>query len=222
MRILIAVVICVLVVVAVLTVRKRGRSGSAAGSVGRQPLTLERKLEVLADCGLKLADPFTPEDLLKSWDRGKYEEPGFDMVLVGLGITEEQEPWRNHCVNLWHFDTECIEDHGDYKKIAERMVEMTQGALVLENIEDYVDVEKETAWLSLSFRGQQTKIECKVQDDWVDTDIFAKFVELLGMADPSKIYIYYDLGGQDCLIGCVTKDSLKKLNSLGIKFVPLT
>jgi len=221
MRILIAVIICVLVIVVVLILRSRARSGSAASSVVKQRLTLEHKLEVLADCGLKLADPFTPEELLKSWDRSEYEGPGFDMVLMGLGITEEQEPWRNHCVNLWHFDTECIEDHGDYKKIAERMVEMTQGALVLENTQDYVDVEKKVAWLSFSFQGRQIKIECEVQDDWLDARIFAKFVELLGLADPSKVYIYYDLGGQDCLIGCVITDGLKKLNDLGIKFVPL-
>jgi len=45
------------------------------------------------------------------------------------------------------------------------MVEMTRGVLILEDIEDYVDVEKEMAWLSFSFQGRQIKIECRVQDD---------------------------------------------------------
>jgi len=197
MRILILTSVIVLVVVIAMTflVKRRG-------------MTLEQKLELLADGGLKLAEPFTTNDLLVSWVRKEYEKPGFNMVLVGLGMTEEQEPWRNHCVNLWHFDTECIEDHGNYKKIAERMAELTQDSLHLENIRDYVDVENEVAWFSFSFKGQEIKVECKVEDDWVDTIIFAKFVELLNTADPSKVYIYYDLGGQDCIIGCVSKGEL--------------
>ncbi len=102
------------------------------------------------------------------------------------------------------------------------MTEITQGSLVLEQIEDYVDVENEIAWLSFTFQGQQIKLECKVDDDWVDTNIFSKFVELLGVADSSKLFIYYDLGGQDCIIGCVAKSELENLNNRGINFVPLT
>jgi hypothetical protein len=184
-------------------------------------MTLEQKIAVLADCGLKLSEPFTVDDLLTSWDRVDYERSGYNLTLVGLGMTEEQEPWRNHCVNLWHFDTECIEDNGDYRRIAERMTEMAQGSLRLENIQDHVDIEKDEAWLSFFFRGEDIRINCKVEDDWVDASIFIRFVELLGQSDPSKIYIYYDLGGQDCIIGCVTKEELKKLNNKGIKFVPL-
>lgn len=185
-------------------------------------LNMEQKLELLANCGMRLANPFEPKDLLTSWAREDYEKPGFDLVLTGLGMTEEQEPWRNHCVNLWHFDTECIENNGDYKRIVERMVEMAQGSLPLENIEDHIDLEKEEAWFSFTFRGEEIKVECKVEDDWVDSTIFAKFVDLLDKSDPAKIFVYYDLGGQDCIIGCVMRDELKQLNSEGIKFVTLT
>jgi len=40
-------------------------------------------------------------------------------------------------------------------------------------------------------------------------------------SDPTKIFIYYDLGGQDCLVGCVKKSELECLQSKGLKFVPL-
>ena len=218
MKILVTVIIVVLVIVVVLVIRGRSHSGSASNKT----LTMEQKLEVLANCGLRLSDPFKPADLLTSWGREDYEKPGFDLVLVGLGMAEEQEPWRNHCVNLWHFDTECIEDHGDYKRIVERMVELTQGSMPLENIHDYVDLEKKEAWLSFSFRGKEIKVKCKVEDDWVDSTIFTKFVDLLAKSAPNKVFIYYNLGGQDCIIGCVTRDELKQLNYQGIKFVPLT
>jgi hypothetical protein len=217
MKIIVPVIVVVLVIVFVLVVRGRSRSGSATN----KELTMEQKLEILANCGLRLSDPFKPEDLLTSWGREDYEKPGFDLVLVGLGMTEEQEPWRNHCANLWHFDTECIEDHGDYKRIVERMVELTQGSLPLENIHDHVDLEREEAWFSFTFRDEEIKVKCKVEDDWVDSMIFAKFVDLLAKSDPNKVFIYYNLGGQDCIIGCVTRDELKQLNNQGIEFVPL-
>lgn len=222
MKILITVLVVVLAIVVILMIKRGWRSNSCLDSVANGQMSLEQKLEVLACCGLKLAEPFTVNDLLTSWSREEYEEAGFDLVLVGLGMTEEQEPWRNHSVNLWYFDTECIEDHGAYKRIVERMAEMTQGSLPLENIQDYVDVEKEEAWFSFSFQGKETRVDCVVEDDWVDASIFASFIELLNTADPSKTYIYYDLGGQDGIIGCVSKGNLKALKKNGVKFGPLT
>ena len=159
------VVVVVVVISLLLLVRRWIISGSRPEPVIDQKRTLEEKLEVLAGAGLKLSEPFGVKELLTSWTRREYEQPGYDLVLVGLGMTEEQEPWRNHSVNLWHFDTECIEDHGDYERIVERMVEMTQGSLRLENIRDHVDVEKEEAWFSFSFQGEEQRVDCKVDDD---------------------------------------------------------
>jgi hypothetical protein len=53
----------------------------------------------------------------------------------------------------------------------------------------------------------------------VGPHIFGHFVDLL--ADPSKIFIYYSSGGQDCVIACVTKDQLAELNRQGAPFEPL-
>lgn len=218
--VIVAIRLIVLAVVVIFFLNACSRSRSPAPNV--RATSLENKLDALKGCGLQLASPFTKDDLLKSGRREDYEKDGFDRVLVGLGMTEEQEPWRNHSVNVWHFDTEAIEDHGDYKKIAERMIEMSQGSLSLENIEDHVDIEKGQAWLSFTFKGRPFKIDCAVKDDWVDPAIFTRFVELLNQSDPSKIYIYYDLGGQDCIIGCVTKNDFDCLKSQSPKFVPLT
>lgn len=218
MRIIVPVIIVVLLVVVVLVMWGRSRAGSATN----RALTMEQKLDMLANCGLRLSDPFKPEDLLTSWPREDYEKPGFDLVLVALGMTEEREPWRNHCANLWHFDTECIEDHGDYERIVDRMVGIAQGSLPLENIQDHVDLEKQEAWFSFTFRGEEIKVNCRVEDDWVDSTVFAKLVDVLVKSDPDKVFIYYDLDGQDCIIGCVTRGELKQLNGQGVKFVPLT
>lgn len=217
MKILLVAIVLVMAVMAIILILRKFRSNPSFCKH-----TLEQKLTILAECGLKLSEPFTIADILTSWDRSEFEKPGYDMTLVGLGMTEEQRPWRNHCVNLWHFDTECIEDNGAYSRIAARMTEMAQGSLSLDNIQDHVDIEGDQAWLSFNFRGETIKLNLKVDNDWVDSSVFSQFVQLLSKSDPSKIYIYYDLGGQDCIIGCVTKEDLRKLNAKGIKFVPLT
>ncbi len=75
-------------------------------------MRLEDKLQILADCGFALEAPFSITDLVDNWGQEAFEKEGYDLALVGLGMTEEQSPWRPYCVKLWHFDTECIEDHG--------------------------------------------------------------------------------------------------------------
>ncbi len=189
---------------------------------GSAPITLEQKLESLARLGLKLASPFTAQDLLESWNRQEFEQPGFDLTLVGLGMTEERPPWRNHCVNAWHFDTECIEDSGSYVRIARRIAELTQGSLVLTNVRDSVDIEGGLATLDFEHSGKTVHIDCKVNDDWVDPTVFGHFVRLLAVADPSKIFLYYDTGGQDCVIACVSRDQFSALKKAGVNFRQLT
>ncbi len=208
----------IVLAVAIYLVRRRSRAQSATSSKFG---SLEEKLETLAKCGITLAPSFTTDDLLESWSRDEYENEGYELLLVALGSTKETEPFRNRCTNLWHFDTECIEDDGDYKRIAERMLELSDGVLRLQDIRDHVDVEGEQAWLSFEFNDRTIKIECKVQHDWVDESVFGRFVEILKEADPTRVFIYHDLGGQDCILGCVSRNNFEKLKGAGIPFVPL-
>jgi hypothetical protein len=159
MKIFLAVAVGIVAII-VLTALLRA-SAKKRSIVATTAKTLEEKLAVLEECGLRLAPPFSVDELLQSWNRRDFEKEGFDLVLVGLGMTEEKEPWRHHCVNLWHFDTECIEDSGDYKRIAARMMEMSQGSLVLQNIEDHVDTEKNQAWLSSRSEASRSSLNAR-------------------------------------------------------------
>jgi hypothetical protein len=174
-------------------------------------MTIEEKLRALADCGLKLKDEFGVPDLIESWGREALDEPGYNLALVCLGMTQEEPPWAPHCENLWHFDTECIDGDGSYVRIANRMAEMAQGSLPLSDVEDHVDIDGKKAWVRFKCQGQSVQIDCNVQDDWVDASIFACFVGLLAKCDTNKLFIYYDLGGQDCIIGCTTVAQYAKL-----------
>ena len=199
----------------------RKSSDNTKGGPKPQAKTLEEKLEALASCGITLRSEFSVDDLLSSWDRADYEEPGFSMTLVGVAMTQEESPWKPRSDSLWHFDTECIEDHGSYVNIAKRMVEMAGGSLPLTDIEDYVDIEDGKAWLSFKLDDKSIKIDCAVEDDWVDSKVFSHFVRALAYKDPSKIYIYCDLGGQDCIIGCLGREDYKNLRRIIPKVKPL-
>jgi hypothetical protein len=184
-------------------------------------MTIEEKLDALAQCGLKLKNQFGVPDLVRSWGRQALDKPGWNLALVCLGMTQEQPPWTPHCDNLWHFDTECIEGHGSYVRIARRIVEMTQGSLPLSDLQDHVDIDEGIAWLRFTCQGQRVRIDCEVQDDWVDPGFFIDFVDLLAKCDPKKVFIYYDLGGQDCIIGCVTRVQLEKIQRIIPEMQPL-
>ncbi len=183
--------------------------------------SIEEKLRALAECGLKLKEGFSVADLEESWGREALDDPGFDLTLVCLGMTQESPPWTPHCDQLWHFDTECIEGPGSYIHIGKRMAEMAQGSLPLSDFEDYVDIDEGKAWLRFKCEGQPVHIDCTVDNDWVDAEVFSHFIALLAKCDPNKLFIYYNLGGQDCIIGCVTREQFKRLTTIIPTIQPL-
>lgn len=220
MKVLILTCVVLAAVVCISSTDSQRRKTPA--SKGEKMPALEDKLATLKKCGIGLTPPYTVKDLLEWAGRETFEKPGYDMLLIGLGSSEE-EPHRKLAMNVWYFDTEAISDNGDYKEIAERLVEMTEGSLVLQDIKDHVDFPKSEAWISFTFKGVPWKFNLTLNEDWVDTTIFARFGELLKESDPSKIYLYYDLGGgQDCVLTCVKKTDFECLKREGIKFVPLT
>jgi hypothetical protein len=75
----------------------------------------------------------------------------FLVDINGIRKTVQRITSLDFCSAALQKNIECIEDNGDYKRIVERMVEMAQGSLPLENIQDHVDLEKETAWFSFTF-----------------------------------------------------------------------
>jgi hypothetical protein len=61
-----------------------------------------------------------------------------------------------------------------------------------------------------------------VRDDWADPGLFGHFADLLAKCEPNKQFIYYHLGGQDCIIGCVTRAEYAALQKVVPTVQPLT
>ena len=182
--------------------------------------SLEHQLEILHSCGIRLLPGITINHLLESFPREAYESDTFILLLTTMGHELESEPYTIASNDIWHFDTECIEDHGDYATIARRFRDLADGSLPLENIDDYVDIEENEAWVSFELDGEDYKWFAEVTDDWGDPAIISQFAKLLANRNVGKRFTYLDLKGQDCLIGCSGAQQLEKLRRLtGLNFV---
>jgi hypothetical protein len=138
---------------------------------------------------VKLLDTATPEVLLEEWSREQFQEDPYRVAVVVPG--HERSP---HAANLWHFDTERIEDHDACRLIAERLRYMGRGDLPLSGNEDFVDVEAKTAWVASRSTTSPNRWTCEVDDDWVDPTILTRLAELLAKRKTGRRFTYVFLG----------------------------
>ena len=149
-----------------------------------------------------------------------FEEQPYALMYAVLGQTIEREPWTPITNKCWNLDTEVIEDHGAYVEIVENISRVTNGELVLENIEDYVDIEEKVAWVSFSCKGDAYKWDLKVDDDWADGALFEKMQDLASKYKTNRKFTYFDTGGQDFVLGFSTPDELEKIRkATGLEIV---
>jgi hypothetical protein len=179
--------------------------------------SLESRLENLRACGIELAPGFSIEDVRRSGDR-QVDGSAYLGTALTLGDTTEHPPFKPLSHDLWHFDVECIEDHGSYKEIAVRLRDLAGGELAIADITDFVDIESGVARLSFTLDGKQHDWNLRVNNDYVDEAVFDRFIAFLAERNARKRYTYLGLG-QDCLIGCATEEQLKQLRQrTGLKF----
>jgi len=137
----------------------------------KRPATvpLDDQLRVLAECGIPLAAGVSLSVLTRGFGLAAFETDPYRLVLTAMGgeveTTDQGGPGGYLSEHIWHFDTECIEDHDAYAAIARRLRTLAQGDLPLENIEDYVDVEEGNAWVAFKLDGTTHRWVAEVQDD---------------------------------------------------------
>jgi hypothetical protein len=188
------------------------------------PTQIKEKLDILSQCGIKIAHPFSIKNILESKDYKESDVFELEDILFWLEDGGDYFSKNIRCKNLLYIDSECVDAPEIYEELTKRIAEISQGSLNFKNIKTSVDLNKygywERVWLSFEFENKKIELACKVDNDWLDENIFLKFTELLETANPEKIFAEYDLG-QVNIITCIKKDELKKLNSFGIGFEPL-
>jgi predicted DNA-binding WGR domain protein len=199
---------------------KKGYEATIRGAREKQPVgrrqrvSVEEQLENLAACGVSLAPGVSRDVLFAAYEPEDYVSEPYLLLLTVLGGEAEEEPYGFISSDIWHFDMECIEDHGDYARIAMRMEELAAGDLPLEKIEDYVDVEEGKAWLAFRLDGRDYRREFRVDNDWVDPRALFALDTRLRRRGTGRRFTYLNLGGQDLLIGCSTPEQLEKLRAV--------
>jgi hypothetical protein len=176
-------------------------------------------LAALEQCGIRRCDNVFIDDILYSTGGTLVDQISCPQLLCVVGSDVERDDFRPKSTDIWHFDTECIVNHGDYVAIAEQMMALSKGRLAISEPADHVYTDKSVAWLEFNFQGKRVRWDFKVHDDWVDTTIFTLFVLLFSVIPSPARFTYGDLGGQDCLIGFSTESQRQALSALtGMKF----
>lgn len=181
--------------------------------------SFEEQFEIFKELGFELNVGTNKSDI-ERWDEQSFLDEPFSLLYITLGQTIEREPWTPLTNKCWDFDTEAIEDHGSYVDILKNLQRITRGSLKFENVKDYVNIEEEKAWVSFTFNGKDYKWNLKIDNDWVDTDLFSKIVNLTENSTSKGRYTYFDTGGQNAVIGFETAESLKEIKKkTGLKIV---
>jgi len=182
-------------------------------------MTLYAQLDELAECGIAPRDGIGAAELLSGHKEREYETSPFKLLLSVLGTDSEEPPYSPLSDNVWHMRAECATRSGDYTKIAHRMATLAGDALQIESVRDEFDVRGGIAWLILTLRGAELRWPAKIEERWIDPMILSRFAALLETQNIDRRYICLDLGGQDCLIGCASKDQFADLRKrTGLEF----
>ncbi|MGG0174797.1 hypothetical protein [Gottfriedia acidiceleris] len=188
----------------------------------KKKVSFSEQLCELLKIGIELNPNLNEELILAEYSEEEFEREPYLLLLIALG--SELELNENYCSNeIWYLDTECIEDTGDYVRIAERIRDLSKNYLDLKNIKDNVDIENQEASISFTLDEKDYCWKLEVNDDWIDEKIIVKFNDLLEIKNMDKRVYILDLGGQDCLVGIYSMEQVRKLNNLlkGYKFVSL-
>lgn len=198
------------------------REQDAAG-LPENTATVEAQLAALAQAGIVVNAGVVEADLTTFQSRADLERTPYVGLVEVLGIALEREPFTPICDRLWMCDFECIEDHGSYAAVVERLELMTGGALHLANIEDHVDLEAGEAWVAFDVGGERTRWDLRVDDDWLDPQVLAKYDELLEASGSAiRLSMNQDDYGQVAFLGAFRPEEKSIFDALTtIELAPL-
>lgn len=181
------------------------------GLFKKKKTIFEDQLNQLSELGIFMRAGLKKELLLEETSRSEYEEDPYNLLLLTLGgEVEVNGEFINVSHEIWYLDAECIEDHEDYARVIMRLGNMTK--LKLNKLTDYVDIQNSTAWVSFEYMNEFIRWEMKVEDDWLDMDIFRRFNELTKTEQSMKLYI--SNLDQGCLVGYFNQEQVIELNKL--------
>ncbi len=171
----------------------------------------EEQIKVLLECGVQLKKNVSTEtvwsELKKHRDTYEEHEPFLSLLLDICG--------SEYLLNGLIFDTECIEGHGDYVRVFQRLAAITGGALTFKQLEDYIELNDGPdsggkVWVSFEVAGKKYKWKPKVDDDWFDSNMLIKLSDLLWQVAQLR-FCYIPTNSQDMCVLCLPPDKAEQL-----------
>ncbi|MDX1905753.1 MAG: hypothetical protein SF053_01875 [Bacteroidia bacterium] len=173
----------------------------------------EDKLKVFSTLGFVYDEGVVKQDIVDTWGKERLEHITYSQLYITLGSELHREPWTPITNQCWYFDTEAIDGEGAYVAIIQNLARISNGELPFENISDVVDWDRQQASVSFDLKGDRYSWELVFDEDWVDTDLFVKIVALTRQYNTRGRFTFYDLGGQDVVIGWATPEKLEEINA---------
>ncbi len=178
-------------------------------------VTIEAQLASLAKAGLIVNSGVVEADLTTLHSRAELERKPYLGLVEVLGIDLEREPFTPICDRLWMCDFERIEDHGDYRDVLQRLERMTGRALDLSEVEDHVDVDAGEAWVEFAFRGDRTRWDLRVDNDWLDPQVLVNYDALLEACGSTvRLYANQHDYGQEAFLAAFASEEKAAFNKL--------
>ena len=175
-------------------------------------------LKQLAEIGVHIRQKIPVEEVLRSLGAGMESDVDCVSLLCVLGSEIKRADFERVSDDIWHFDAECIEDHGAYVSILDRFVILSKGVLPITNVRDFVDVQEGQAWVEFSLDGKKEHWDLEVSDDWVDPNLYSRLQALAVARGAGKRFFIAGLG-QDSLISFGDDVMRKQLSTFsGLEF----
>ncbi len=174
-------------------------------------MSIYAQLDQLARCGIEPRPGVGIAELLTRYSERQYETDPFRLLLSVLGEESNEPPHHPLCDTVWHLRVGCVGGPGDYTRIAQRMSLLAQGDLPIAGISDEFDWSAAVVWLRFSMRGESFNWPARIREHWIDPQLFSRFAALLEAQDTLRRFTYLDLGGQDALLGCATREQFAEV-----------
>jgi hypothetical protein len=180
--------------------------------------SVETMLEEAAEVGIALRPGVESQRLWARSSKAQIESGGFLIFLCYMGDEDYPAGVEPLSDDIWHFDVEAINDHGDYTYIVENCCRLTGGDLKFERVTDHVDVANEIAFVEVTSNDHVERVDLKVDNDWVDEKILRFLIDRLA-ATGSKRQFAGHTPGQDMLLICKTPDEIRAISrATGLRF----
>jgi hypothetical protein len=177
--------------------------------MGRRTVGIDAQLRMLVACGVRFAKGYNDRNaidaILHEATRSELESNPYTRMLAALGT--EEDPIAE---NIWHLSRRYIDGPDPYRRIAERLRDMTDWALELEDVAETAN-EGEPRKLTFKLDGTVHELVPIIDETRVDFTIVRRLNELLEARHPSKRLFFVDV--DDCpVIVCITAENRSRLS----------